>query len=117
MKFEFLPTMPHAILSTHQDGTVRLIDMRTKSREDQLIVKVKQAPCYGISFNPLSQNIFALSSGDYYVRIYDIRKPSRPYRNSPSTHCLQKFFPPGWRFFYLFIYFFILFCLFLFFIY
>lgn len=94
MKFEFLPCTPQAVLTSHQDGTVRLLDTRT-SETDEVVVNIKHGPCYGISFNPLSPSIFAVSGSDYFVRLYDIRKPCRPYRNSTSSHCLQKFHPQG----------------------
>jgi WD repeat-containing protein 42A len=96
MKFEFLPSCPTAFLTTHQDGEVGLIDIRSMERNgctENIVVRLNRLACFSLCFDPTQPNTFALSSADHLIRIYDIRVPSRPYNQ--TTGCLQKYSHPS----------------------
>jgi WD40 repeat protein len=98
MKFEFLPGCPNAFLTTHQNGEVGLIDIRSIQRNsavEEILVRLHRMACFSLCFDPTQPNTFALSSSDHLIRLYDIRVPSRPYMQSYDSGCIQKFCHPS----------------------
>jgi len=77
-KIWFLPLSNSSFLVTHQDGQVRMYDLRTKeSGEQSIVVKLKNGrktiSANSLAFSPNNPNIFALGGADALVRLFDIR--------------------------------------------
>ena len=75
MKLIFLPGSATSFLSTHQDGCVRLFDIRegTKSRREVVIDLASVGAASDIAFDPTASHTFAVGCDDPIVRVFDIR--------------------------------------------
>lgn len=94
-----VPNEPNAFVATHQDGKVRLFDLRTASANGgssyEMIVDLSAyGPTSEVAFDPTAPTMFAACSDDAHVRIFDLRhvKSARreaarenPACPSPST--------------------------------
>jgi len=80
MKVTFLPLHPHSFLSTHQDGRVRLFDLRSPrpaaSATHGVVVALPDASgsASDLVFDPAQPNLFALGCNDPTVRLFDVRR-------------------------------------------
>jgi WD40 repeat protein len=75
MKLIFLPGSATSFLSTHQDGCVRLFDIRegTRSRREVVIDLASVGAASDIAFDPTAPHTFAVGCDDPIVRVFDIR--------------------------------------------
>ena len=75
MKLIFLPGSSTSFLSTHQDGCVRLFDIRegTRSRREVVIDLASVGAASDIAFDPTAPHTFAVGCDDPIVRVFDIR--------------------------------------------
>ena len=75
MKIIFLPGSNNSFLSTHQDGCVRLFDIRegTTSRREIVIDLTSVGAASDIAFDPTAPHTFAVGCDDPIVRVFDIR--------------------------------------------
>eukprot|EP00011_Vannellida_sp_DIVA3-517-6-12_P013338 CAMPEP_0114620012 /NCGR_PEP_ID=MMETSP0168-20121206/8501_1 /TAXON_ID=95228 ORGANISM="Vannella sp., Strain DIVA3 517/6/12" /NCGR_SAMPLE_ID=MMETSP0168 /ASSEMBLY_ACC=CAM_ASM_000044 /LENGTH=601 /DNA_ID=CAMNT_0001831181 /DNA_START=190 /DNA_END=1993 /DNA_ORIENTATION=+ len=71
MKLAFVPHCPGVVLSTHGNGLVHMIDIRSSSEPNPVLSLQKQA--LGVSFDPLNPTQFAVGAEDHLVRVFDIR--------------------------------------------
>ena len=92
LKIEFLPLSPLSFLTTHQDGTIRLTDLRNARRTgtagdapEQTVVEQPESMFYSIAFDPTNPHTFAASSASHFVRLYDLRMAGRPYDAGPTN--------------------------------
>eukprot|EP01097_Dermamoeba_algensis_P007526 TRINITY_DN4769_c0_g1_i1.p1 TRINITY_DN4769_c0_g1~~TRINITY_DN4769_c0_g1_i1.p1 ORF type:complete len:584 (-),score=97.08 TRINITY_DN4769_c0_g1_i1:137-1888(-) len=92
-KLAFLPFSPSVFLSTHQDGSVRLFDLRCKQRADgrggTVIVDLESTSTQyttrnssglnpnALAMDPRTGNKFILGCSDPVLRLYDIRFSSK----------------------------------------
>lgn len=96
----FVPNEPNTFLSCHQDGRVRLFDLRQshggfEGNSHEIVVDLSACgPTSEIVFDPTAPTTFAACSDDPHVRVFDLRhvKSNRreaarecPAAPSPST--------------------------------
>ena len=102
LKIEFLPSAPMSFLTTHRDGTIRLTDLRLARRTttagdapEQLVVRLPRCSFFSLCFDPTHPEMFAASSSNHFVRLYDLRMPGRPYDSGGETSgCVQLWTDP-----------------------
>ena len=91
IKIRFLPNTSHTFLVSSRRGEIKLIDTRDRSVET--IYKETGGNCYSLSFDPITPDIFAVSTSSPVISTYDLRKTPKPF-NSLSGQ-LQQFCHPG----------------------
>lgn len=104
LKIEFLPEAPSSFLVTHQDGNIRLTDLRAARRPGLagdapeqtvvaldmvrrstrgsffvLTVAMVEKMVYSLCFDPCNPHQFVASCGSSFVHQYDLRMQGRPY--------------------------------------
>ena len=87
MKVAFIPGSSHAFLTTHQDGLVRLFDIRSPpgGNQETIIDLSHVGSTSDIAFNPLSPSMFTIGCDDTIVRLFDLRHVNSTRRRmSPS---------------------------------
>jgi len=99
-KIWFLPNSNTSFVVTHQDGQVRMYDLRTKETGDQnIIVKLKNGrktiSANSLAFSLNNPNIFALGGADAQIRLFDIRanqlnKEANSIRSYCPKHLIDK---------------------------
>ena len=96
MKLAFMPDSPSCFLSTHDDGRVRLFDLRAArdplSPTHGVLARLARASgnASDLAFDPGAPHIFALGCNDPMVRLYDTR---RMPADAPGA-CLANLLPP-----------------------
>lgn len=100
MGITFVPNEPNTFLCAHQDGRIRLFDLRQShggfgGTSHEIIADLSShGPTSEIVFDPTSPTTFATCSDDPYVRIFDLRHVNNNRREaarefptppSPST--------------------------------
>jgi len=95
-KIFFIPASSFTFLTTHQDGCVRLFDLRKKTdNENNILIKLTsgKASANSLAFSPRTDQ-FILGGADPYLRLYDMRY-LRNGKNDIETPCIAKFIPPS----------------------
>lgn len=83
------PRTPNLFLSCSDDGTIRLFDLRTKSRclkelcQDDILIR-SQWEITSFDINPLNSNEILCACADSSVRLYDHRKLSSEISSTTS---------------------------------
>ena len=78
MKIIFVPHEPSTFLTAHQDGRIRLFDLRQGNNNGgvghEIVVNLNRfGPTSDIAFDPSAPTVFAACSDDPYVRVFDLR--------------------------------------------
>lgn len=98
-KVTFLPDSQAVFLSTHEDGCVRLFDIREKPGKEKLtLVKLRTGSKRPISANslafcPLGTMRFVLGGADPYIRLFDLRKVMDGSNLDSDQLCVLKMCP------------------------
>jgi WD repeat-containing protein 42A len=104
LKMSFLPGSGSVFLSTHQDGTVRLFDLRLRENNpENIAVDLRSERGERVAVNSLAMCTlgsykFALACADPIVRLYDIRMTGGASTGQNITEndrykCLTKYCP------------------------
>eukprot|EP01118_Nematostelium_gracile_P007330 TRINITY_DN2382_c0_g1_i1.p1 TRINITY_DN2382_c0_g1~~TRINITY_DN2382_c0_g1_i1.p1 ORF type:complete len:505 (+),score=119.11 TRINITY_DN2382_c0_g1_i1:48-1562(+) len=89
----FVPNAPYNFLSTHQDGVIRLFDLRKengKGAEIYAMHKFEGDSINSLAFNPLKPEQFAVVGADPFVRLCDLRFMKD---NNDETEPLARYCP------------------------
>eukprot|EP01114_Cavostelium_apophysatum_P010368 TRINITY_DN2400_c0_g1_i1.p2 TRINITY_DN2400_c0_g1~~TRINITY_DN2400_c0_g1_i1.p2 ORF type:complete len:692 (-),score=192.97 TRINITY_DN2400_c0_g1_i1:2965-5040(-) len=94
----FTPKSDTTFLTTHQDGYVRLYDLRQKSRGEQsTIVRLKNGRRHisanTLSYSPLNPNHFIVGGSDPFVRLVDLRLIKEETDSDDTTTYIKQFAP------------------------
>mmetsp|Transcript_8639 Transcript_8639/g.11936 ORF Transcript_8639/g.11936 Transcript_8639/m.11936 type:complete len:605 (+) Transcript_8639:156-1970(+) len=99
-KVTFLPDSPAVFLSTHEDGCVRLFDIREKPGKEKLtLVKLRTSgskrpiSANSLAFCPLGTMRFVLGGADPYIRLFDMRKVMEGSNLDSDQLCVLKMCP------------------------
>jgi len=83
-KVFFVPESPQTFLSTHQDGSIRLFDLRMKESDPTILLQLKSdnrtASANSLAFSPLIPSQLIMGGADPYMRLHDLR-----FLNSSQT--------------------------------